>query len=148
MEETKDGDGRWRWLAGERKRTKEEVILMLLCGLTIVSILPFGIFRLTQGNLLAAAVDMALVVAMLAVIVHVWRTGRHKVASLGVTLFYSAGMLMVVHLHGVSLVYWVYPTIDRRLLHTAADSRADHQQRFAGGAGGDPADATGAASTC
>jgi diguanylate cyclase (GGDEF)-like protein len=110
MEETKQAGGRWRWLTGERKRSKEEVILMLLCGLTIVSILPFGIFRLTQGNLLAAAVDMALVVAMLMVIVHVWRTGRHKVASVGVTLFYSAGMLVVVHLHGVAVVYWVYPT--------------------------------------
>jgi diguanylate cyclase (GGDEF)-like protein len=110
MTETKDAGGRWRWLAGGRKRGKEEVILMLLCALTIVSILPFGVYRLTQGSWLAAAVDMALVLAMLTVIVHVWRTGRHKVASLGVTLFYSAGMLMVVHIHGVSLVYWVYPT--------------------------------------
>jgi diguanylate cyclase (GGDEF)-like protein len=101
---------RWRRLAGERKRGKEEVILMLLCALTVVSILPFGIYRLTQGSWLSAAVDMALVLAMLAVIVHVWRTGRHKVASLAVTLFYSAGMLAVVYLHGVSLVYWVYPT--------------------------------------
>jgi diguanylate cyclase (GGDEF)-like protein len=110
MTETKDAGGRWCWLAGGRKRGKEEVILMLLCALTIVSILPFGVYRLTQGSWLAAAVDMALVLAMLTVIVHVWRTGRHKVASLGVTLFYSAGMLMVVHIHGVSLVYWVYPT--------------------------------------
>jgi diguanylate cyclase (GGDEF)-like protein len=104
------GGGRWRWLAGDRKRGKEEIILMLLCALTIVSILPFGIYRLTQGSWLSAAVDMALVLAMLAVIVHVRRTGRYKMASLGVTLFYSAGMLAVVYLRGVSLVYWVYPT--------------------------------------
>jgi diguanylate cyclase len=66
------------------------------------------------------------------------------VASLGVTLFYSAGMLMVVHLRGVSLVYWVYPTIDRRLLRAASRWSRWRSTASAGGAGGDPAVATGA----
>ncbi len=102
---------RFGWLNGQRKRSMEEVILMWLCALAVPSILPFGIYRLTQRQWLSAAVDMALVLAMLTVIVHVWRTGRHRVASFCVTLFYSAGMLATVYLRGVSLVYWVYPTM-------------------------------------
>ncbi|HEX5343242.1 MAG TPA: GGDEF domain-containing protein [Duganella sp.] len=105
------GAGRWRWLAGGRQRRQEEIILMLLCALSIPSILPFGIYRLLQGSWASAAVDLALVAAMSAVIVHVWRTGRYQVASLGVTIFYSAGMLVTVYLRGVALVYWVYPTM-------------------------------------
>lgn len=105
------GRSRWRRWSGGRQRRQEEIILMMLCALSIPSILPFGIYRLTQGAWATAAVDMALVAAMLAVIVHVWRTGRYQTASLGVTLFYTAGMLAIVWLRGVSLVYWVYPTM-------------------------------------
>jgi diguanylate cyclase (GGDEF)-like protein len=103
--------GRWRWLSGGRQRRQEEVILMLLCALSIPSILPFGIYRLLEGSWSSAAVDLALVTAMAAVIVDVWRTGRYKVASLAVTIFYTGGMLATVYLRGVSLVYWVYPTM-------------------------------------
>jgi len=109
---TNKGAGRrFGWLRGQRKRSIEEVILMLLCALTIPSILPFGVYRLVQRQWLSAAVDMALVLAMLAVIVHVWRTGRHRVAGFCVTLFYSAGLLATVYLRGTSLIYWVYPTM-------------------------------------
>jgi len=103
--------GRWHWLSGGRQRRQEEVILMMLCALSVPSILPFGVYRLLQGNWASAAVDLTLVIGMSATIVHVWRTGRYQVASLGVTLFYSVGMLVTVYLRGVALVYWVYPTM-------------------------------------
>jgi diguanylate cyclase (GGDEF)-like protein len=106
----KPGAGRWRWLSGKRQRRQEEVILMLLSALTIVSILPFGVYRMLQGSWATAAVDMALVAAMSAVIVHVWRTGRYQIAGLAVTIFYSVGMLAIVHLRGLALAYWIYPT--------------------------------------
>jgi hypothetical protein len=38
---------------------------MLLCALSIPSILPFGIYRLLQGSWASAAVDMALVLGCL-----------------------------------------------------------------------------------
>ena len=107
----KPGAGRWRWLSGGRQRRQEEVILMLLCALSIPSILPFGIYRLLQGSWASAIVDMALVLAMAAVIVHVWRTGRYQVTSVCVAIFYTGGMLVTVYLRGVGLVYWVYPTM-------------------------------------
>lgn len=105
------GAERWRWLSRGRQRRQEEIILMLLCALSIPSILPFGVYRLLQGSWASACVDMALVLGMLAVIVHVWRTGRYKVASVLVTIFYSTGMLFTIYLRGEALVYWVYPTM-------------------------------------
>ena len=104
-------DSPFAWLSDRRKRSKEEVILIIMCALSIPSILPFGLYRLWQGAWLSAVVDLALVLAMLSVIVHVWHTGRYKLASLGVTLFYSAGMLATIYLRGLALVYWVYPTM-------------------------------------
>ncbi len=104
-------DSPFAWLSDRRQRSKEEIILMIMCALSIPSILPFGLYRLWQGAWLSAVVDLALVLAMSLVIVHVWHTGRYKLASLGVTLFYSAGLLATIYLRGMPLVYWAYPTM-------------------------------------
>ncbi|MDE2428915.1 MAG: GGDEF domain-containing protein [Burkholderiales bacterium] len=92
-------------------RTKEEVILLMLCGLSIPSILPFGIYRLIQKNWLMASVDISIVVGMLCLMVFVWRTRRIRAAGIAVTLFYSAGMLAAVAVKGPPIAYWVYPTM-------------------------------------
>lgn len=110
VEQEKTAAGLFGWLAGRRERSQEEVILVLLCLVSIASVLPFGLFRLWQQHWASAAVDLALVLAFAAVMVHVLRTGRHRVAGIFVALFYTAGMLATVYLGGVALVYWVYPT--------------------------------------
>ncbi|MFZ6656644.1 GGDEF domain-containing protein [Undibacterium sp. TJN19] len=93
------------------KRSKEEVILLMLCGLSIPSILPFGIIRLFQNNLLLAAVDLLIVTGMLCIMLFVWRTRRIRLAGIAVTVFYSLGMLAAIYLKGPGIVYWVYPTM-------------------------------------
>ncbi|MBC3909249.1 GGDEF domain-containing protein [Undibacterium umbellatum] len=93
------------------KRSKEEVVLLMLCGLSIPSILPFGIVRLFQGNFLMAAVDLLIVLGMLCIMVFVWRTRRVRLAGIAVTVFYSLGMLAAIYVKGVPIVYWVYPTM-------------------------------------
>lgn len=93
------------------KRSKEEVILLLLCGLSIPSILPFGVIRLMQKSWLLATVDMGIVTGMLALMVFVIRTRRIRFASIAVTIFYSVGMLLSVYVKGQPVVYWVYPTM-------------------------------------
>ncbi|MFZ6815636.1 GGDEF domain-containing protein [Undibacterium sp. Rencai35W] len=95
----------------KRNRSKEEIILLMLCALSIPSILPFGIIRLFQANWMLATVDLAIVAGMVAIFVFVWRTGRVQSASLIVTVFYSAGMLAAIYLKGAAIVYWVYPTM-------------------------------------
>src|SRR5471032_1492770 len=105
------GRERYSWLAAKRKRDKEEVILLMLCALSIPSILPFGIYRLLQHNWLSAAVDLTLVCGVVALMLYVWRTGRARLAGITVIVFYSIGVLVTVYLKGVSLVYWAYPTM-------------------------------------
>lgn len=93
------------------KRSKEEVILLMLCGLSIPSILPFGIIRLMQHNLMLAIIDLSIVLGMICICVFVWRTRRVRVASIVVTIFYSIGMLASIYVKGQPIVYWVYPTM-------------------------------------
>ncbi|MCU6432800.1 GGDEF domain-containing protein [Undibacterium sp. Jales W-56] len=95
----------------KRNRSKEEIILLMLCALSIPSILPFGLIRLFQANWTLAIVDLTIVSGMIAIFLFVWRTGRVQRASLIVTIFYSIGMLAAVFIKGASIVYWVYPTM-------------------------------------
>ncbi|MET3117122.1 diguanylate cyclase [Undibacterium sp. GrIS 1.8] len=94
-----------------RNRSKEEIILLMLCALSIPSIFPFGIVRLLQHNWVLAAVDLAIVAGMVCVFLYVLNTGRVRWASILVTIFYSSGMLAVIFIKGAPLVYWVYPTM-------------------------------------
>lgn len=93
------------------KRSTEEIILMLLGGLSIPSIFPFGVIRMMQHNWLLAAVDMGIVLGMVAVLVFVWVTGRVRLGSVVITVFYSIGMLASIYVKGQPIVYWVYPTM-------------------------------------
>ncbi len=93
------------------KRSKEEVVLLMLCSLSIPSILPFGVYRLFQHNWISAIVDLLIVSGILCVMIFVWRTRRIRVAGIVVTVFYSMGMLVSVYLKGQPLVYWAYPTM-------------------------------------
>ncbi|WP_053936628.1 GGDEF domain-containing protein [Amantichitinum ursilacus] len=93
------------------ERSNEEIILLSLCAISIPSILPFGIVRLLTASYAAAVVDIGIVLSMIAVMSHVWRTGRTRLASLAISGIYSTGMVVIVYLHGISLVYWAYPTM-------------------------------------
>ena len=95
----------------KRKRSKEEIILLMLCALSIPSILPFGIYRLIQHTWLSATIDLVIVGGVSCVMAYVWFTGRVKAASLLVTIFYSFGMVAAIYVKGVNLIYWTYPTM-------------------------------------
>ncbi len=84
---------------------------MLLGGLSIVSILPFGIIRMMQGNWALAIVDLGIVIGILGMVIFVWFTRKARVAGIVVTVFYSIGMLASIYVKGQPIVYWVYPTM-------------------------------------
>lgn len=95
----------------KRIRSKEEVILLMMCALSIPSILPFGIYRLIQHAWLSATIDLVIVGGVSSVMAYVWFTGKVRAASLIVTIFYSFGMVAAIYVKGVSLIYWTYPTM-------------------------------------
>lgn len=105
------------------ERSNEEIILLSLCAISIPSILPFGIVRLLTASYAAAVVDLTIVGGMLAVMAHVWRTGRTRLASMVISGIYSVGMIVIVYLHGISVVYWLIPPWWLRFLHCRPNAR-------------------------
>jgi hypothetical protein len=101
---------RWRWLSGGRQRRQEEIILMLLCALSIPSILPFGVYRLLQGSWPRLRWTWR----------WCWACGGDRACLAhrplpggqpdGDHLLFGRHAA-TVYLRGVTLVYWVYPTM-------------------------------------
>lgn len=93
------------------QRTTEESILMSFSYGGAISILPFAVLRFIQGELIVGLVDSTLILGMLFLGTYVYITHKTKAASLILTVFALAGMTVVVHLKGPSVVFWAYPTM-------------------------------------
>lgn len=91
------------------RRTKEEFILLLCSILSIVSVLPFGIYRALHGNWFQATVDFLLVVGISISTTYVLVTGRTRTAAFFVSSALSSAILLTVYLNGPNLTFWIYP---------------------------------------
>jgi len=93
------------------KRTSEEYILITLSLGGSVSIIPFAIFRMLNGEWLVAAADSAMVVGMFVLGVYVYISRQLQFASMALAILAVSGVVSVIHLKGFALLYWVYPTM-------------------------------------
>lgn len=95
---------------------------ILFAVVVVLCVTPFAIYRFSHGQTLAGVVDLAIVSAIAAGAVHVWRGGNIEHACRVVVVTSSVGCVMVAHLVGQAGVLWMYPVllsnfmlVDRRL---------------------------------
>jgi len=93
------------------KRSHEEVILMTLSFGGSISILPFAVMRLISADWNIAIVDAMMVMGMFALGTHVYLSKETKFASMALTILALTGMSAAIHLKGINLVFWAYPTM-------------------------------------
>ncbi len=86
-------------------------ILVLFGTITVLGITPFAVYRYVVGQPLVAAVDLLIVACIGSASLYAWLTNRSRGAALFAALSYSAGVIGVAHLAGLSGVFWVYPVL-------------------------------------
>lgn len=91
------------------RRSYEEVVVLFLSGASVGLLAPFVILRTLSGEWLRAGIDVAVLMAALAVWLHVWRTGRTAVAAPLWSILILAVLVGVVHLFGAEILYWAFP---------------------------------------
>lgn len=90
-------------------RQFDEAVVLLFCGLAILFIAPFVVFRLITGEWFHATVNAGAATAFLANGVHVWRTHRTEYAAPLLAILFAGTLLLVVYLFGADLLMWAYP---------------------------------------
>ncbi|WP_319782383.1 GGDEF domain-containing protein [Oceanisphaera sp. IT1-181] len=86
-------------------------VLSLLGVLSVLGITPFAIFRYLQGNIIAAIIDLVLVLGITTLVGYAVRTKKTRVVSWLVAAFINGGVYAIVMTNGVDSFLWVYPVI-------------------------------------
>ncbi|MEJ7745406.1 MAG: GGDEF domain-containing protein [Luteimonas sp.] len=86
-------------------------IITLFSAVTVLSVTPFAIYRFARGQILAGLVDVAIVLFLTMVAVHVWRGGDIKRASRVTVVVVSVGCVATVNLIGLTGAFWMYPVL-------------------------------------
>ncbi len=84
-------------------------MVIILCSCAIIAIAPFAVVRAVSHEWLLAALDSGIVVGMIIILILALRTGRIKLASIILSVFYTSVGVIMVHLQPNTLIYWVYP---------------------------------------
>ena len=86
-------------------------MILLFGGLTVVSVIPFAIFRALQGDWVAAAVDTLLVLTMVGNATFAWITGRTLLAGSINAVVVSATCAVLPGVLGVAGLFWAYAVL-------------------------------------
>ncbi|GGD51225.1 GGDEF domain-containing protein [Lacimicrobium alkaliphilum] len=92
-------------------RTTEEWVVMTISLLGAVSISPFMVMRLLQGDWLIATLDAFAVFAMATIFVYVRVRRKTSLMSHLLALVSALALLGTVELRGSEQVFWAYPSV-------------------------------------
>lgn len=84
-------------------------MVIILCSCAIIAIAPFAVARALSREWLLAILDSGIVMGMVVILVLALRTGRVRLASIVLSMFYTTAGVTMVHLKSDTLIYWIYP---------------------------------------
>ncbi len=84
-------------------------MVILLCSCAILAITPFAVARVLSQEWLLAIADGIIIGGMVVILVVALRTGRIKLASIVLSIFYTTAGVAMAHLKADTLIYWIYP---------------------------------------
>ncbi|KFN48090.1 GGDEF domain-containing protein [Arenimonas metalli] len=86
-------------------------MILLFGALTVVSVIPFAIFRALQGDWVAAAVDTLMVLTMVGNASFAWMTGRTVLAGSINAVVVSATCAVLPGVLGMAGLFWIYTVL-------------------------------------
>jgi GGDEF domain-containing protein len=84
------------------RRDPRFAILILFSAIAVLAVAPFAVYRFESGQLLAAAVDAAIVLGLCIGIAHAWRGGDLDTTATALVAVLMAGYLVALELVGLA----------------------------------------------
>lgn len=95
----------------QRLRNDFRLAILTLFGVcAVLSITPFAVYRLVDGNLVTAMADAAIVALITGGVLYAWRSGDVRRPAAFLALTNTAGCVAVIYLHPLGL-FWLYPAL-------------------------------------
>lgn len=95
-----------------RLKTDLRLSIITLLGISgLIGITPFAAMRFLQGNMLAGAVDIAIMVSIFAGMVYAWVTGDTARSGFFMAVVAGGGAVAVGAVVGEPGLFWLYPVL-------------------------------------
>ena len=92
-------------------RSAEEQVLFGLSLIGLFGLMPFAYLHFAEGRLLMGLLVIWVMAVGASIAAYVWVTRNVRLGGSLFALVYMLGMVAVVHVSGVSLLYWAYPAM-------------------------------------
>lgn len=86
-------------------------IITLIGASAVLGITPFAVLRFLQGNVLAGAVDMAIILGISSGVVYAWITGDTRRSGLLLAVVAVGGAVAAGAILGEPGLFWLYPCL-------------------------------------
>lgn len=86
-------------------------IITLLAVSGVLGVTPFAFMRFMQGNTLAGAVDLSIMLAILGCMVYAWKTGDTARGGFFMAMVAGSGAVAVGAIVGEPGLFWLYPVL-------------------------------------
>ncbi len=93
------------------RRDVQLSIITLMGVLGVVSISPYAVYRLLEGNYLVSIADTIIVCSTIGAVLYAWRTGDTKKPGLYLAAVFSTGATLIAINLGINGLVWIYPLI-------------------------------------
>ncbi|WP_150911999.1 GGDEF domain-containing protein [Marinobacter halotolerans] len=95
-----------------RLKTDLRLSIITLLGVSgLIGITPFAVMRFLQGNVLAGAVDLAILLSIFGGMVYAWVTGDTGRSGLFMAVICAGGAVAVGAIVGEPGLFWIYPVL-------------------------------------
>lgn len=84
-------------------------MFLAIASLGVIGVGPFVCLRIIEEQWLVALVDAAVVVMSAIAMIYVWITGKVRLPSIGLTLFFLCALIAVSYAQGPDMIYWAFP---------------------------------------
>lgn len=84
-------------------------MLWLLSSVAVMGVFPFVIIRYQAGNLLAAGIDITLIIGMIVLVAYTHYSKKIRVVSAIIAVFINVGAVVIAIANGLDSFLWVYP---------------------------------------
>ena len=91
------------------RRGTEEKMILIICGVSAATLLPFAILRLLLGDYLIGLLDSVGLTAAASLAMYVYRVREVELAGRILSLLAISGMVFHIYIKGTSEIYFLYP---------------------------------------
>ncbi|MCC5452054.1 GGDEF domain-containing protein [Rheinheimera sp. UJ51] len=89
---------------------KYQLSLLLLLGVVaVLGVLPFAVIRYLEGNMIAAVIDITLVLGIIVLVAYAYFSLHIRMVSIIIAIFINAGVVAIGSANGIDSFLWIYP---------------------------------------